>query len=152
MKRLLLAWLCVPVFVVMGLLIAPPQSVSAAVDPACIKGGVLGIEPWYKYLDVGDKDGDPCAIKGPANPHDGGLAWDAAVPRILLAVVEILLRIAGLVAVVFTIYGGFQYIISQGEPDATKKAKGTIVGASVGVVIAIFATVIVGFIGRILWF
>ncbi|MCA9331168.1 hypothetical protein KC957_03890, partial [Candidatus Saccharibacteria bacterium] len=138
---------------VSALYIAPVA--HAAVDPAC-KSALLGLPQWFEYLDVGQKIGsdgtvvDDCAVIGPPTA-DGSLDWEKAAPRVALAIIQILLRIAGIVALVFTIYGGFRYILSQGEPDATKKAKGTIVGAAVGLVIAMFAATIVGFVGNILW-
>lgn len=131
---------------------ASAATAISALDPKCDPGVFsLGIPPWYKYLNVGldSGTGDECAIL----PFIGDTSfdWGKALPRIGLAVTEILLRVGGLVAVAFTIYGGIRYILSQGEPDATKKAKGTIVGASIGLVIAMFASVIVGFIGAVLW-
>jgi hypothetical protein len=127
------------------------NKVQAAVDPACDKSSAfLSFPVWYKYLDVGIKDGDPCAIKGPATV-DGNLDWEKAIPRVGLAVVEILLRVAGLVAVGFTIYGGFKYTTSQGEPENLKQAQSTIINALVGLVIAMLATAIVNFLGNTLW-
>lgn len=147
-----------------------PASASAAAPDYC-KGSLLGLPTWYEYLDIGprkNKDDqvlvkddtkssddpenqvEPCAVVGPATA-DKSLDWQKAVPRVIAAIIQILLRLAGLVAVGFTIYGGFSYILSQGEPDATKKAKGTIIGASIGLIITLFAATIVGFVGSILW-
>ena len=41
-------------------------------------------------------------------------------------------------------------MVSQGEPDRTRKAKDSIVNALVGLVIAIMANVVVAFLGRML--
>lgn len=68
--------------------------------------------------------------------------------QIALAIVDILLRVGALVAVGFVLYGGFVYLTSQGEPDGTKRGRQAIVNALVGLLIAIFATAIVTFIGR----
>ena len=117
--------------------------------------------PWYKYLEVGTKNcpvntgsttvvTDPCGIKGPADAS-GGLDWGQALPRIGLAIVEILLRIAGMVAVGFVIFGGFKYMTSQGEPENLKKAQSAIINALVGLAIAMLSTLIVGVIGSQLW-
>jgi len=120
--------------------------VSAAVDPKCdTSSSFLGFPTWYKYLDVGPKGDDPCAIIGPK--LDGGLDVAKAAPRIGLAIIEILLRVSGMVAVGFIIYGGFRYLTSQGEPEAYKMAQKTIVNALIGLVIAILAVTIVSFIG-----
>lgn len=99
----------------------------------------LGLPTWYKYLDKAVDSAGDCSIQFE-------LATDAS--KILLAVFEIILRIGGIVAVGFIIYGGFQYIISQGEPERTKGAKSTILNAVIGLAIAISATAIVNLIGR----
>jgi hypothetical protein len=52
------------------------------------------------------------------------------------------------VAVGYVIYGGIQYVTSQGSPDATKKAQQTIINALIGVVLAVLAASIVAFIGN----
>lgn len=133
---------------VVGGNIALPGSASAAKDPACYST-ILGIQPWYQYLEVGADGDDKCAFL--PIPPDSDFEWTRALPRIGLGVVNILIRVSGLIAVGFTLYGGFRYMLSQGEPEATKKAKGTIVGASIGVVIVMFAAVLVNFIGSVLW-
>ena len=56
-----------------------------------------------------------------------------------------------MVAMGYTIFGGFKYMTSQGEPDATKKAQGTVTNALIGLAIAMLATAIVGFVGGKLW-
>jgi hypothetical protein len=62
--------------------------------------------------------------------------------------------------VVFTIFGaialliitiaGFKYTMSMGEPNATKKAKDTILYAFIGLFVSIFAVAIVNFVVRAL--
>lgn len=44
-------------------------------------------------------------------------------------------------------YGGFQYLISQGEADKIAGARKTILNAIIGLAIAMLATGIVAFIG-----
>jgi hypothetical protein len=125
---------------------------SAAIASGCDnRASFLLFPPWYAYLDVGAKGDDPCAIIGPTNPTNGEFSFELALPRIGLAVTEILLRIAGMVTVGFIIYGGFRYITSQGEPDALKQAQGTIINALIGMTITILAVTIVSFIGNTLW-
>ncbi len=113
---------------------------AAACTPGA-GGSILNdvVPPWYKYLD-GDDIGGKCTPKLDLvnNPQN--------VAKIGLALVEIALRVGGLVAVAFVIYGGFQFILSQGEPEKAASARRTIINALVGLVIAIMATVIVSFI------
>jgi len=112
---------------------------------ACDKGQLfLGVFPvWYKYLpiDPDPKFIDSCKIMidFSSKPNDFWL--------IGLGIVDILLRVAGLVAVAFVVYGGFMYMTSQGEPDKTSKAKNTLLNSLIGLTIAIMATVIVSFVG-----
>lgn len=65
-----------------------------------------------------------------------------------IALIEILLRVAALVAVGYIIYAGFQYLTSNGDPERAKHGKDTILNALIGLVIAIIATVLVGFLGQ----
>ena len=110
---------------------------SAAV--ACpASNNFLGFPTWYEYLS---KTQD--ATTGLCSPaiHSLSDIW-----LIVAAVIEIMLRVSALVAVGFVIYGGFSYIISQGESDKTAQARNTIINALVGLVIAVLAAVIVAFI------
>lgn len=134
-----------------GIGMATTTTAYAAVDKNCDKSSAFfGFPVWYKYLDVGELNGDPCAFKGPSDSA-GDFDWSKAIPRVGLAIVEILLRIAGLVAVGFTIYGGFKYTVSQGEPENLKQAQATIVNALIGLIIAMLATGLVSFLGATLW-
>jgi hypothetical protein len=112
-----------------------------AVGDACnvSHGNFLSFPTWYEYLD-GKLDGNNTCI-----PTISGLneAW-----LIVAAVIEILLRFAALAAVAAIIYGGFQYTTSQGDPDKTARAKGSLVNALVGLAISVMAAAIVTFIAR----
>ncbi len=120
---------------VVGLGVFTPAQINAASN--CQKGSFLGLPTWYEYLEL---DAD-CSIPD-------GQDIDIVAPRVGLAIVEIILRLSGIIAVGYIIYGGFKYMLSQGEPDATKKAKGTILNALIGMVIAMSATFIVTLIGN----
>ncbi len=102
----------------------------------------FGLPLWYKYLDqqtVRDSTSgvDVCNAK---------LNGISDIWLIVAAVIEALLRVASLVAIGFTIYGGIQYMISQGAPDKTKQSQATVINAFVGLVISIVAAAIVSFI------
>lgn len=109
-------------------------------DSACKEDSefFLGLPTWYKYLDFSYADGE-CDVNFKA---------ETDIPKVLLAIFEIIMRLLGVVAVVMTLYGGFTYIMSQGEPEATKNAKNTIINALIGLAIALSATVIVNLIGN----
>lgn len=104
---------------------------------ACQTKGIPILPSWYKYLDSRQEGGRCTPI----------FAFPDDIPAILLALVEILLRIGVLVAVFYVIYGGFLYIYSQGEPDRAGAAKQTIMNAIIGFTVAVIATGVVSFIG-----
>lgn len=70
--------------------------------------------------------------------------------QIIIRIIEILLAIAGLVAVIFLIVGGFRYITAGGNEEASESAKKTITNAIIGIVIIILAFVIVRVISNAL--
>lgn len=110
---------------------------------ASCSNSFFGIPTWHKYLD---KTTD-CSVKFSLTKSNGVFSGADAL-LIGLAIVDILIRIAALVAVAFVLYGGIKYITSQGSPEGTKAAQNTILNAVIGLVIAILAATIVAFIGR----
>ena len=65
---------------------------------------------------------------------------------ILKAIINILTVAVGAICVVMIIIGGFRYVVSAGDSNATAGAKNTILYALVGLVVVIFARTIVGFV------
>lgn len=102
-------------------------------------GGFLGFPPWYAYLN-GTIDSHGACL--PAFQGIGDV-W-----LVVAAVIEILLRIAAIVAVIMIIYGGFSYTTSQGDPEGTKKARNTLTNALIGLAVAVSAAAIVSFIAK----
>ena len=126
-----------------GLFFMPAQ-VSASTHCDAGSSGFLGLPTWYKYLEVGGAD---CSVTLPQNA--GTVDIGATAGAILLAVTEILLWVAGVVAVGFVIYGGIQYTLSQGAPDKTVAAKTTILNGIIGLIIAMFAVAIVNLVSNV---
>jgi hypothetical protein len=115
-----------------------------AIAPHNCQNSFFGLVPWYHYLPATDFSG--CSVVNFTFLSPGSnSAGD--IPLILLAVVDDLLHIAGLVAVAFVLYGGFQYVSSQGQPDKTARAQNTIIDALVGLAVAIVAISVVSFLG-----
>jgi lysylphosphatidylglycerol synthetase-like protein (DUF2156 family) len=102
----------------------------------------LGLETWFHYLPATAFDGS-CNIK-----NFTVLGANSGIILIVLALLDDLLRIAALVALGYVIYGGVQYVTSQGSPDATNKALQTIINSLIGLTMAILAAAIVAFIGN----
>lgn len=112
---------------------------AASPNKPCDSHLFLNFPSWYEYLP------GYTGTDGLCSPQIHSLSdiW-----LIVAAVIEILLRVAAIVAVVFVIYGGFSYVTSQGEADATGRAKSTIVNALIGLAVAVMAAVIVSFIAK----
>jgi hypothetical protein len=117
-----------------------------AVAPAACNKTFLGLTPWYHYLSSSDFSSSGCAIQNFTFLPTAG-AGGSDIPLILLAIVDDMLRIAGIVAVAFVVYGGYQYVSSQGQPERTARAQNTITDALIGVAVAVAAISIVTFLG-----
>jgi hypothetical protein len=118
---------------------------GAAGDGCTPKGGAfLGFPTWYKYLSGQQiPTGDATGAATVCSPR---IAQLNDVWLIVAAVIEMMLRIAAIAAVLYVLYGGVQYIMSEGDPGKTAKARGTLINALVGLVIAIGAATIVSFL------
>lgn len=107
---------------------------------ACGGDGFLGFPQWYEYLDIKlpDVDGEPVCSPSVSGLND---IW-----LIVLAVIEILLRVTVIIAIAFVIVGGIKFITARGNPDKINTARNSVQDALIGLVIAISATAIVSFI------
>lgn len=64
----------------------------------------------------------------------------------LQQILRLAFGIIAAIAILFVIIGGLRYVISEGDPEATAKARGTIIYALVGLVIAVTAEFLVSFV------
>lgn len=82
---------------------------------------------------------------------DTVLAVDGAAQteNFIKNIVKTLVSIAGAVAVVFMVVGGFHYITSAGHPEKLDKAKKTLLYSGIGLVIVLAAYAIVDFVAEI---
>lgn len=101
------------------------------------KGDFFGFPAWYTYLDRAAESGNKCAVK---------LNGLNDIWLIALAITQIMLRVAILAAIIYVVVGGVKYITSQGNPEKTTKAKNTVGDGLVGVVIAVVAAAVIGYI------
>jgi ABC-type Fe3+ transport system permease subunit len=106
---------------------------------ACGNPSFFGLPTWYKYLQKSKDSLGNCKIVI-VHINDYWL--------IGLGVIDILLRLIGLISVGFVIYGGIKYIISQGEPDNTRQAQHTIINALIGLALALVASGLVAFVAN----
>lgn len=96
---------------------------------------ILTIPPWYHNLcKVNTND-----IEVDANPA-------VFVGKLAINILSIALQIGGYIAVGFTIWGGFKYIIAAGDSGKLASAKTIIQNALVGLLIVLSAVAILNLI------
>jgi hypothetical protein len=75
-----------------------------------------------------------------------GKAGESTIGKIAGNIIDVLSLIVGMAAVVLIIYAGLKYVTSGGDPNGTGSAKGALVGAMTGLVVAALAQVLVHFV------
>jgi hypothetical protein len=100
----------------------------------------FGLPVWYKYIKVTAPDGSCNFSAFSFWPPDNFLL-------IALAILDMVLIIGGMIAVIFVIVGGVRFVLSQGDPENIKHARGTIINALIGLVITVVAASLVNFLG-----
>ncbi len=129
-----------------------PDGSGGTIASQCSKE-FLGLKPWFAYLPDKDPLGNETFAKNAKGAQTCNienfslLGSGSDFGRVMLAIADNLVRIAGLVAVAFVIVGGAQFLTSQGDPERAKKARETILNALVGVAVAIVAVALVSYIG-----
>lgn len=141
MKNKIISIIAILLFTILGsglFSILIPQSVSAGSAP-CTDTTFLNFKTWYAGLHK--VDGGGCVIKSPSEA--GGL--QSFILKVVMNVADIIFMAVGYIAFFYVLYGGMQFIISQGNADKMAKARMTIMNALIGIVIAATSVIIVRF-------
>ena len=87
----------------------------------------------------------PVAFAQFQTPEAGNtnLPNDSSFTGFVIRIINIALAVAGLLAVLFLIIGGFRYITSAGNEESAEQAKKIITNSIIGIVIIILSFVIV---------
>ena len=102
------------------------------------------LPPWWEFLNGAEGAYGEC---GPS-VTDGGTFDGMAILAIGLAVIDMLTRLAGLVAVVVVIAAGVSYMFAQGSVEKTAEARRHIYQALIGLAIVFVAAGFVAFVGN----
>lgn len=99
----------------------------------------FGLPYWWQYMKGTPDGAGGCApvFSGPSDIFPIGLA-----------VINILLHVAGLIAVIGIIVSGVSYMLAIGNPEKITSSRKGIQNALIGLAIALIATQIVAFIGK----
>ena len=87
-----------------------------------------------------------CYINGvcvPVPKSSTGIIGAASVFDLITIVLRWLFTFAGVIATVFLILGGYQYMTSAGNEEAAEKGKKTIINAIIGIVAVVFAITVI---------
>lgn len=151
--------LVMTVSVLLGALVLTKPVAVYACD---LMPGIGGISfeiltPWYKYLDGEiveitelDSSGNPSVVREDCRPTFDNDNIAVTVTKVGVALVELMMRLGGFLALGFIVWGGIKYIISQGEPDGINSAKNTLANAIIGLIITLLAIGITQFIGNVI--
>jgi len=106
--------------------------------------GAFGSPAFAANGAAGDAKDDICSGINSA----GGTCSDsgAGLTRVMRLVVRIISVVAGVAAVIMIIVGGLRYITSGGDSSKVASAKSAIVYAIIGLVIVVFAQIIVRYV------
>lgn len=98
---------------------------------------VVGLSTTQAFIDPGacaNTGGDICNRQN-----------DAEVAPLIGSIVNILLYVAGVVAIIFMILGGLKLITSTGDSGKVASGRNTILYASIGLIVTVLAYAIVQF-------
>ena len=127
---------------------------KAKIIQAILLAVVLGFAAFSFSAAVECADGQPavndkCPVRNPASQYLVGNS-DTKAQDLVIQLIDIFLYFAGAIALIFLIVGGFQYIASRGNEEATEKAKKSIAGAVIGIVIIVMSYAIVTIVNNLL--
>lgn len=134
MKKYLLHFGFAAAFIIL-LVLSPFATVDAQIKPKTTPGTT---NSGGSQKTVQDGLGDISA----AFP-DTVVDKDTGPQELAKTVIEYALYLSGILAVIFIIYGGYQYIFSGGSDDKAKEGRKTLTNALIGLAIVVFAFIIV---------
>jgi len=76
----------------------------------------------------------------------GRLTGATSLQYLIAGIMIILLYFAGIVAIVFVIIGGYQYVTSAGNEEQAEKGRKTLINAIIGIIVVVLAYTIINVI------
>jgi len=84
-----------------------------------------------------------------ATPAFADTAGVSQIQTFIQGVIQVLVTLAGLVSVIFFVWGGFGYITSSGNPEALDKSKKTIMYSAIGLVVVLGAFILSNIVSQL---
>ena len=79
----------------------------------------------------------------------GNISSTTSLAQLIPEIIQLLLGIAGGVAVIFVIIGGYQYITSGGNEEQAEKGRKTLINAIIGIIIIVLSYAIISVISNL---
>ena len=127
-------------------------SLVALIAVFSLAGGIISLTQASATVGIGDIKKDTCSKTGGTvveGPHGGFKSCEnvkRGVVQTVQNVINIMLFIIGIIAVIVIVIAGIMYATSGGNAEQTKKAKDAILYAVIGIIVAVMAYAIVGFV------
>lgn len=99
----------------------------------------FGFPRWWKYLETRHDQVENCEVI---------FVFPGDIWAIVFAVIDMLLYLAGIVAVVMIIVAGVNYIMSSGDVQKAAEARKRIINSLLGLAVVLIAAATVSFIGN----
>lgn len=98
------------------------------------------------------KDGPTglCLPTNPLTPAAGSIVASSSVGQLIQRFLDILLTLAGVIAILFIVIGGYQYITSRGAEDQAKAGRKTMTYAIIGLIAVLLAYTGVNLVVRLI--
>lgn len=119
---------------------------------AVLIAGLIISAPVLAYQNVGaqipeeSKSAACSGITGASDVSCEPAQSERTVRSLLSTAINLLSWVVGIVAIIMIIIGGFKFVTSNGDANAVTSARNTIIYALVGVVIVVFAQLLVRFV------
>lgn len=91
-----------------------------------------------------------CLPTNPLTPATGSIVASSSVGQLIQRILDILLTLAGVIAILFIVLGGYQYITSRGAEDQAKAGRKTMTYAILGLIAVLLAYTGVNLVVRLI--
>jgi hypothetical protein len=100
-------------------------------------------EPLKEACDQTKGSQKPATCYNIANPNENPITGPNGI---IIKASRIIALITGAAAVIVIMVAGLRYIVSAGDPNSVNTAKNAILYAMVGLVVSVFAPIVIGFV------
>ena len=101
---------------------------------------VFGLPTWYRGLTTGAN----CEMKKISEKGEAGsVTIQTFIWQVVGNVFDMIFRLAGVIAVGFIVWAGFQYMLALGNSGQLANAKTTLINAIIGLIITLLASGII---------